>query len=387
MTLEPDTSDSVFTRIRNTVAAITEVTNFSRNAPERGIVRAFADEQRDREHELLHVQLSARVDYAGKEITEDDLEDLGLDPSKVDLELLNSYQEDQDLDELAVRNSVVRDPGSFATGTVTFQVTSDTARIPEGTVVTTDPDADGDAIRFQTTEEVTPASNASSVDAPIEAVERGTAGNVGSGTITNIPSPPPQVSGDPPVNNSSATTDGESRETNAELRQRTKLAIVGSAGGGTTEGVIGGLVERFDGLDRADVDVDEDFSNTEFDVIVDGGPSDSDLNDAIDELQPVTIAGTLVRPTEITIDVSTTVSGSGVDTGRVEDRVRSLIENLGIGEDVIRDQLIAAIMTADDGVSAIDSLSTDANGSSFSGDKAIGAQETAEAGSISVNVS
>lgn len=387
MTLEPDTSDSIFGRIRSTVASITKITNFSTNSPERGIVRAFADEQRDREHELLHVQLSARVDYAGKTITEDDLEDLGVDPSKVDLELLNSYQEDQDLDELAIRNSVVRDPGSLATGTVTFQVTSDSARIPEGTVVTTEPDADGDAIRFETTEEVTPAANASSVDADVEAIERGTAGNVGSGSIVNIPSPPPQVSGDPPVSNSSATTGGESRETNAELRQRTKLAIVGSAGGGTTEGVIGGLVETFDGLDRADVDVDEDFGNSEFDVIIDGGPSDTDANDAIDELQPVAIEGTLVRPTQITIDVTTTVSGSSVDTARVEDRVRSLIENLGIGEDVIRDQLIAVIMTADDGISAIDTLTTDANGSSFSGDKTIGAKETAEAGSISVNVS
>jgi hypothetical protein len=99
--------------------------------------------------EALSVQLSARIDYAGKTITEEDLENLDLDPDKVDLDLLNSFQSDADLDELAKRNGVFRDPGSFATGTVTFQTTSDSVTIPKGTVVGTQPDADGDYLAFE----------------------------------------------------------------------------------------------------------------------------------------------------------------------------------------------------------------------------------------------
>lgn len=386
MTLQPDAGDSIFERIRSTIASLSDITNFSTNSPERAITQAQAEEQRKRQHELLSVQLSARVKYSGKTITEEDLRDLNVDPAVVDLELLNSYQDESDLDALAAGKGITRDPGSFATGTVTFQVTDDTATIDEGTVVTTPTDVDGDSIRFETTEQVSPAQGSSEVDADIRALERGADGNVGSGAITEIESPPPKVAGNPPVSNANATTGGESRETTPELRNRTELAIVGQAGGGTLEGVKSGLVDRFDGLDRADIEIDQDFANTDFDVVVDGGPSDSDLNAAIDDLQPVAVEGTLVRPTKITIDIDTTVSGTGIDTSAVEDDIRAYIENLGIGDDIVRDQVVATIITANDSVEGIDSLSTTANGTGFSDDYPIGATDKAEAGSVAVDV-
>jgi uncharacterized phage protein gp47/JayE len=392
MTFEPDLADpetdgSIFDRIASAIANLSPITNFSVNSPERALISGVSDELRERQHELLSVQLSARVNFAGRTLSESDLESLNVDASKVNLQLLNSFQADSDLDAVAARNSISRDPGSFASGDVVFQITSDAAVIPEGTEVTTDPVGGDDPVRFATTAEVAANSGDTQLTAPVEAVERGRAGNVGSGTITQIPSPPPLVGGDPAVSNPTATTGGENEESNAELRERTKNALVGSAGGGTTEGVESGLVEAFDGLDLEDVLIDESASvQPGFEVVVDGGPSDAALKDEIDVLQPVAIEGTLVRPTDVTIDVTVSVTGTGIDTTAIEDSVVDLISGLGLGGDVVRDQLIVAIMTADDGITGIDSLSTSANGTSFSGDKTIGPRESPEPGTISVTV-
>jgi len=392
MTFEPDLADpetdgSISDRIASTIASLSPITNFSVNSPERALISGVSDELRERQHELLSVQLSARVNFAGKTLTESDLESLNVDASKVNLQLLNSFQTDSDLDAVAARNGITRDPGSFASGDVVFQITSDAAVIPEGTEVTTDPVGDDDPVRFETTAEVAAGSGDTQLTAPIEAVERGRAGNVGSGTITRIPSPPPLVGGDPAVSNPAATAGGENEESNAELRERTKNALVGSAGGGTTEGVESGLVEAFDGLDLENVLIDDSASvQPGFEVVVDGGPSDAALKDEINVLQPVAIEGTLVRPTDVTIDVTVSVTGTGIDTTAIEDSVVDLISGLGLGGDVIRDQVIVAIMTADDGITGIDSLSTSANGTSFSGDKTIGPRESPEAGTISVTV-
>ncbi len=144
MTFEPDLADpetdgSIFDRIASTIASLSPITNFSVNSPERALISGVSDELRERQHELLSVQLSARVDFAGRTLTQSDLESLNVDASKVNLELLNSFQADSDLDAVAARNGISRDPGSFASGDVVFQITSDAAVIPEGTEVTTDP--------------------------------------------------------------------------------------------------------------------------------------------------------------------------------------------------------------------------------------------------------
>lgn len=396
MTLQPENQQSIFSRIRDAIAAASPVTNFSENSPEKAISDdGFAAEMRERQHELLYVQLSARVDYAGlgtdesePRLDEDDLENLGLDPSTVDIDLLYEYMEASDLDEFAKRNGVSRDPGNYATGTVTFEVTTDQTTIPAGTLVTTPPDSDGETTDFETTEDVSPAENASTVDAPIRSVERGAEYNVGGGSLTHLPDPPPQVAGDPPVSNAAATTGGEDEEPNAQLRQRTKTALVGTSGGGTKGGVETGLVEAFDGLDLENVEVEENATGDpqDFDVIVDGGPPDADLEATIDELQPVAVEGHLVRPTNITIAVDASVTGLDVDVDAVENAVREYVTSLGLGDDVVRDQLVASIVTADASIVGIDSLSTTADGNGFSDDYAIGPRENAEAGAITVDV-
>jgi hypothetical protein len=359
MTLQPDDQSTIYDRIKSAIASASEITNFSPNSPEKAITDdGFAAEMRERQHEALSVQLSARIDYAGKTITEEDLEDLGLDPAKVGLGLLNDFQSDDDLDELAKRNSVFRDPGSFATGTVTFSTKTSKVTIPKGTVVGTQPDADGDYLAFETTEEVTSADGSTSVDASIQAINRGTEYNVGSGTVTYIPSPPPGVEGDPPVTNAQATTGGENEESNADLRARAKNALVATSGGGTKGGLEGAIVAEFAGLDYGDVIVDEFPSQSPpyADVIIDGGPTDTDAQDAIDTYRPVAITHNLVRPTQVTIDLDVTVTGTDVDAAGVEADLNDYLTELGIGEDVVRDQLIAKTITADADIEGIDSL-------------------------------
>lgn len=359
MTLQPEDQSSIYDRIKSAIASASEITNFSPNSPEKAITDdGFAAEFRERQHEALSVQLSARIDYAGKTITEEDLEDLDVDPDRVDLDLLNSFQSDDDLDELAKRNGVFRDPGSFATGTVTFQTTSDSVSVAQGTVVGTQPDSDGDYLAFETTEEVSPAAGETSVDAPIEAINRGPEYNVGSGTITFIPSPPPGVEGDPPVENAEATTGGEAEESNDELRQRAKDFLITTSGGGTKGGLEGALVAEFAGLDDGDVIVDE-FPNADpiyADVIIDGGPSDGDAVDAIDKYRPVSVNHNLIRPTKVTIDVDATVTGTDVDPAEVEADINDYLIGLGISDDVVRDQIVATTMTADGDIEGIDSL-------------------------------
>jgi len=359
MTLQPEDQSSIYDRIKSAIASASEITNFSPNSPEKAITDdGFAAEFRERQHEALSVQLSARIDYAGKTITEEDLEDLDVDPEKVDRDLLNSFQSDDDLDELAKRNGVFRDPGSFATGTVTFQTTSDSVTISKGTIVGTQPDSDGDYLAFETTEEVSPAAGTTEVDANIRAVDRGPDWNVGSGTITYIPSPPPGVEGDPPVSNANATTGGEAEESNSELRQRAKDFLITTSGGGTKGGLEGAIIAEFAGLDDGDVIVDE-FPKADpiyGDVIIDGGPSDADATDAIDKYRPVAVSHNLVRPTKVTIDVDATVSGTDVDAAEVEAEVNDYLTELGIGDDVVRDQIVATTMTADLDIEGIDSL-------------------------------
>jgi uncharacterized phage protein gp47/JayE len=385
-TADPDTTGSLFDRIASFIATNSPISNFSINSPERAIVGGVADEFRERQHELLSVQLSARVRTSGKQITETDLSELGVDAGAVDLELLNSFQERSDLDRLALRNGITRDPGSVAQGTVTFSITDDAAVIPAGTIITTPTDADGNAIEFATTEEAVASPGDSQLSVEVEAVERGEQGNVAAGRLTGLPSPPPLVSA---VTNSAATTGGEDEESNAELRERVRTALIGSAEGGTAEGVQSGLIETFSGLDEDNVLIDESASvQPGFEAVIRGGPADAALKDEIDRLQPVAIEGRLVRPTTITFDVTADVTaGSGsVDTAAVEESVRAFIEGLGLGPDFIRDQLIATIINSDDSINGIDSLSTTANGSSFADDFSVGPRESPAAGAISVSV-
>lgn len=85
--------------------------------------------------------------------------------------------------------------------------------IPAGTVCMT-----AGLVRFVTTEEVTLAAGATSVDAPAAALEAGAAGNAGAGTILNMALAPTGISA---CTNPAAFTGGADGEDDDSLRRRT----------------------------------------------------------------------------------------------------------------------------------------------------------------------
>jgi hypothetical protein len=68
------------------------------------------------------------------------------------------------------------------------------------------------------------------------------------------------------------------------------------------------------------------------------------------------VSHNLVRPTKVTINLDVTVSGTDVDTTEVEGDLNDYLTELGISEDVVRDQIVATTMTAEVGIDGIDSL-------------------------------
>jgi hypothetical protein len=80
----------------------------------------------------------------------------------------------------------------------------------------------------------------------------------------------------------------------------------------------------------------------------------------MDVLRPVSIEGTLVRPTQVTLDITADVTGADVDTVAVEEDLRNYVGNLGLGDTYVIDKVIQTIMNADAGIEGIDTLTTTA---------------------------
>lgn len=389
MVQEPNTQQEIFEGLQDRIIGRSEkITHFQEGSLNHTLgYHGYAGYFSRYEHALLAVQLAGWVDYSGGPIGEDDLIQLEIDPERVNLEWLNSHMDDSDLDELAARDGITRDPGDHAEGEVLFLTVSDDVVIPEGTRVTTAPDRFAETRReYLVTEESTPETGTTGVLAPVEAVEIGPHYNVGPGAIENVPAPPPGVRD---VTNQDPIAGGESEETNTELRERVKNNITYQSGGGTTDGIIGGLVTLIDGLDRDDVFIQEHYNppggaNNWVEVTVDGG-DDRIVEEAIDSLHPTGIEHVLNRPTRYYVDVSTTLAGSPINVDRVESAIARYFSERGIGEDVNRAQLIKAIMNSDDDIENITSLELHVNGvGDIEGDFVVDPDEKAQAGAINV---
>jgi uncharacterized phage protein gp47/JayE len=382
LTLNPDTKEEIATSLVNELKAQnSNLTDFSEDSPEKDIVDAYAAYIEEFNAALLAAQLSGWPEYAGKTLTEDDREDLGLDDD-VDLSLVNKYQKDSHLDHLARINSIQRDPGNEATGTVTFTVANAGIVVPKGTEVATQPDSDGNYLSFYTTADASPSSG-TTVSVGVEAEAVGTEYNVGSDSLTYMPSPPAGVND---VTNNSATSGGEDEETTVELRER--LLQPPTALGGTKQGIVDSLVRAFDGVTEDDVVVEENTnaSPPNGDVVVFGGPTDSEVQSEIDEAKPNGVAHSLVRPTKLTIDVTADLNGTDIDVSRTENDVKEFISNLGLGEDLSRSRLYAVIHNADEDIQDVDNLSVTKNGNSVTDDVSVGAKEVTEVGTVSLTV-
>lgn len=358
MALDPRTTDEIYDSLKgNLQGRISKLTNFVQSTFNYVWTRAFAEEQHDEEVAALAVQMSGWADFAGKEITQDDLDELNIDGATP--EELNEYIQSTDLDELAKLVGVSRDGGTRATGEL--EITTNTATtIPEGSEFGTQPDANGDFLKFQTTEEVS-TSSAATVTANIQAVQVGDDYNVGSGTITYMPSPPTGVDS---VTNPSGTTGGTNIQSNESLREDIKNAVVESSGGGTKAGVEAYIENNTEAID---VVIQEKFtgdsehgSYPHGDTIVLGG-TDSNVQDAIDESHPSGVEHILIRPDQYGINVSADVEGSNIDTSEVESDISSYFDDLLLGDNIVRDKIIQIIMNADPDIDNIDTLNVEIN--------------------------
>lgn len=148
---------------------------------------------------------------------------------------------DMAFEHLASNFGVSRLPGTFARGEVTFYTTirpTQTLSVPIGTTVA------AGSVQFKTTRAVEiPFSQVASfrdqktgrytVTVPVQAVNAGVSGNIGSGQIRRIQSSLPGLS----VINNANTFGGKNTETNLQLATRTQNALA-SVDSGTARGYL-----------------------------------------------------------------------------------------------------------------------------------------------------
>ena len=300
---------------------------------------------------------------------------LVLDSSQID------HASGQALDLLTALIGVSRQTADHATGTVTFSRDSAASQdytVPAGTTVQTD---SNDPVQFETTEAKTLAEGTTSVDAPIEAVEGGTRGNVGANTIVVMPDPPAGVED---VTNNVATDGGSEEETDDELRERAKSEL--AQGSRASAPALVNKVGQLDGVTSTSIFVnDTNNDNTgsgglpdhSFEVVVSGG-NQTEIAQAILDTKAAgdtayagaygsatsadadlpngqTMTIDFSRPTEVKIyvDVDLEYTSEYEGDGAVKDRITSYIggllssgnevDGLGVGENVLYGEVEYAI--------------------------------------------
>jgi uncharacterized phage protein gp47/JayE len=179
-----------------------------------------------------------------------------------------------------------------------------------------------------------------SVTVPVIAVDTGPEGNLGSGSLTVMPTPPRGVDGG--VVNKKPLTGGEAAEADDQLRERAKHAL--ERAGNATLNAIRFAVLNVDGVDSVEVrdfSVDQTIPLGEVRVRISTGKPDV-LPRVDDEVDKTRAAGIKARVTQVsivtlsgTIYVIPDLTGSGRDAyARYKTAVVSALKALGIGEPV-----------------------------------------------------
>lgn len=362
MTIQPRDVDEIYESLKDRITGKTaKLTNFAETSFNYVWTRGWSKDIQEQEEQTLATLLASWPDYAGKELTQDDMEAIGVD---YDADKINQYMQDHHLDELAKLVGESRFEGQRATGEVTFQVSGDSVQIFEGVTVGTSPDSNGEFLSFQVDADadgeinqqsaasVSPDSGESEVTVNVVADEVGTEYNVGAGQLTFLPSPPVGVLG---VSNDTATSGGLDVQSNEEFRQDIKTAVTRTSGGGTVEGVAGYISNNVNGVNNDSVVIQEfvDANPPYADVVVDGG-SEQAVLEAINEARPVGVEHNLVRPAVYQINVRNRLSGSStIDTERVKGSIQDYIISLNLGQDYLQDKVVQTIFNSD---AAIDNI-------------------------------
>ncbi len=366
MPIQPRTEDEIYDTLQSELSSRTDkMTNFVEGSFNDQFIRSYAAQIRELEVKTLAAELTGYIDFAGRDITNEDLSIIGVE--NVEPEEINQYTNSAHLDALAANQGVTRDSGTRATGKVTFEVSDDTVAIPQGYTVGTDPESAIGGLEFladptgtgttefDNTVTVTPDTGTTSVTVDVVAAEPGSEYNLGTGTVTYLPNPKPGIQS---VTNTVPMVDGEDEQSNASLRSDAKNALFESSEGGTRSGIISQL-QSVSESDVRSVALDEftDVQPPYVDVVVDGGDR-SELTSLIEEAKPYGLQYNLVRPSVQSTGIHTNLLGTDVETTLVRESIVSHFNEFTINDPFYRTELINEISFSDSRINSVPVLNT-----------------------------
>lgn len=362
MLIEPRTTDEIYEQVRQSLEdSADSISRFTDGSFNDAFLTAYAEQARESEVKAVVALLAGTVKYAGKEITQGDLNQLEI--SSVSPEEVNEYVRDEHLDLQAANFGVTRDPGSRATTTLEFTVSTDTTEIEEGTRVSTgvdarsvtrdflvDVDGDGD-ITTENPPTVSPSAGSTTVTVPAVADTVGTEYNLGVGVIDKLAIPDPGIQS---VENITVASGGEDEQSNESLREDTLNALFETPGGGTVSGM-----ESYIGnnssvvLDSLSVRSRDEEDPPFVDVIVSGGEV-RELRTLIDESKPVGMSANLLRPTRLRVGVNAnTRSFDSYEKSGALSFVTTFFDSLEIGDNLYQSELVGTLTTANDSIASV----------------------------------
>jgi len=271
------------------------------------------------------------------------------------------------LDNIVALAGVTRRPATFSTGTVTFEGEVD-AFIPSGVNVMTE-----DNIVFQTIEEANIETDGD-VDVEVMSVKPGEDKNVGANTITEFTE---EISDVYEVYNEEPTTGGEDKETDMELRERTKRTLE-ERGNATKNSIKQRLLDK-DGVTSAFLK--EHTDEVKLDITVSGlgvefsEEDEAELHEIMDGVRAYGISYELFTPEQVEIQVGEDVNEVRIIVEEdypdgaeeiIEDEIYNFINSLDIGEDVLYAKLYDIIYNTGEWVYNIKDLELAVKGESLS---------------------
>ena len=239
------------------------------------------------------------------------------------------------LDNVTALLGVTRNPARRAAGHVSFsrkKPADQDVVIKKATRV-----ADAAGKSFLTTQDAVIAIGATSVAVPVEAVDAGPQGNVNSGTIVIMPTPPRGVDG---VTNELPTIGGKEAEPDDQLRERARHAL--ETAGNATLNAIKFAILDVDGVDDVEVvdhETDKSIPLGEVRVLFSGLQTDEVRDNVQKAVDRTRAAGVLVNARMIdtvfvagTFFVIPSPTAPATASADFKSKVIAAVKALGIGE-------------------------------------------------------
>lgn len=249
--------------------------------------------------------------------------------------------EGEDLEDVVSILSIFRNQAKYCTGEVTFSVTeiSDAdIDIPDGSIVSTQQNANGAIYEFQTVGDCILKGGESSVKVPIISTEAGSI-YIPAGSVTVISD---AIIGIAEVTNENAINGGADIETDDELRDRAKDAL-NKFGKGTCDAIRAAIMDVDDVIDVSVYDMRSGVGTVDVLVMLRNMPPSEDKIKEIETVIDNTKAGGIVAhlqfPTIKYIDVDITINSDvQYNEQDVFNEVYEYIDTLGIGDTFIINQ-------------------------------------------------